>query len=787
MLCLLGTFLLAQALTAMTESDWVATVRTLEDQSAMIRSGANWRCDCWNITDHELLMECRCTGQGLQDVPSDLNSGVQGLILSGLGIRILKKNSLQPYRHSLQDITLNDLKELEVIELGTFRRLHRLRTIYISEAPRLKSLPASIFGELPATFYALRIMRTGLQSFPDLSDFPQESIVQMIDLESNRITKIEPNSVRVKADHLILNYNAIESVDGWAFNGSEIAKLSLKGNRELSHLSNEAFFGLKSLTDIDLSETAITHLPTGGLEELDILRIQDTKSLKVIPSVYSFEHLKEAWLTYSFHCCAFKFPARHDPRQHALHQANLAKIRNCHGNGQRSRRTVIQGDSWGEAFLSTASWGPAYEDGHGLVLPGFHSDQAPLPEEDSAQWRHADASSMEGLFHQTTARVPTEQLQAMCGNLSVSSVNVKCRPEPDALNPCEDIMGLIWLRVSVWFVVVAAVLGNLAVLLVLLSNALDLTVPKFLMCHLAFADLCMGAYLLILAVMDVHSSGVYFNFAYDWQIGAGCQVAGFLTVFASQLSIYTLSILTLERWFAITYAIYLNKRLKLRSASKIMAGGWLYSIAMAALPLFGISSYSTTSICLPMETRDVKDVAYLVCLLVVNGLAFVVICICYAQIYLSLGHDTRRSGGSASAGEMTVAKKMALLVFTDFACWAPIAFFGLTAVAGYPLIDVTRSKILLVFFYPLNSCANPYLYAILTAQYRKDLFMLLARYGLCMRTAQQYKMTYSLATTNNSNPVPLVQRSVVVVAPQTNTTHNGNARTGPGQEGEVFV
>lgn len=94
-----------------------------------------------------------------------------------------------------------------------------------------------------------------------------------------------------------------------------------------------------------------------------------------------------------------------------------------------------------------------------------------------------------------------------------------CRPEPDALNPCEDIMGFTWLRVSVWFVVVTAVVGNLAVLLVLLSNMLELTVPKFLMCHLAFADLCMGAYLFILAVMDIHSSGVYFNFAYGWQIG----------------------------------------------------------------------------------------------------------------------------------------------------------------------------------------------------------------------------------------------------------------------------
>lgn len=66
-------------------------------------------------------------------------------------------------------------------------------------------------------------------------------------------------------------------------------------------------------------------------------------------------------------------------------------------------------------------------------------------------------------------------------------------------------------------------------------------------------------------------------------------------------------------------------------------------------------------------------------------------------------------------------------MFTNFACWAPIAFFGLTALAGVPLIDVAKSKILLVFFYPLNSCADPYLYAILTAQYRRDLFMLLSR------------------------------------------------------------
>lgn len=79
---------------------------------------------------------------------------------------------------------------------------------------------------------------------------------------------------------------------------------------------------------------------------------------------------------------------------------------------------------------------------------------------------------------------------------------------------------------------------------------------------------------------------------------------------------------------------------------------------------------------------------------------------------------------------------MALLVFTDFACWAPIAFFGVTAVAGYPLINVTNSKILLVFFYPINSCANPYLYAIFTKQFRQELrLMLRRRRGLLGRSA----------------------------------------------------
>ena len=43
-------------------------------------------------------------------------------------------------------------------------------------------------------------------------------------------------------------------------------------------------------------------------------------------------------------------------------------------------------------------------------------------------------------------------------------------------------------------------------------------------------------------------------------------MAGFLTVFASELSVFTLVTITCERWYAITNAIHLTKRLRISGA-----------------------------------------------------------------------------------------------------------------------------------------------------------------------------------------------------------------------------
>lgn len=201
-------------------------------------------------------------------------------------------------------------------------------------------------------------------------------------------------------------------------------------------------------------------------------------------------------------------------------------------------------------------------------------------------------------------------------------------------------------------------------------------------------------------------------------MSSGCQVAGFFGVLSSELSVYTLTVITLERNYAITHAMHLNKRLSLRHAAYIMIGGWLFSILMAILPMIGISDYRKFAVCLPFETSG-GGLAYIIFLMFINGIAFLILMGCYLKIYCSI-----RGSQAWNSNDSRIAKRMALLVFTDFLCWAPIAFFSLTAASGIQLISLEEAKIFTVFILPLNSCCNPFLYALLTKQFKKDCVML---------------------------------------------------------------
>ncbi|KAI5740906.1 hypothetical protein M8J76_008364 [Diaphorina citri] len=146
--------------------------------------------------------------------------------------------------------TFSNVKRLEHIEPGVFNLLKELRSIYIHNAPLLRRIPSGVFQlYLPRLIY-LRIVHTGLEKLPYFGRLKTNAALHMIDLENNQIQAISSHEVEVHTDQLLLNFNMIQTVENEAFKGSQIAKLSLKGNKGLKVLQSRAFVGVLSLRQL---------------------------------------------------------------------------------------------------------------------------------------------------------------------------------------------------------------------------------------------------------------------------------------------------------------------------------------------------------------------------------------------------------------------------------------------------------------------------------------------------------------------------------------------------------
>ncbi len=297
----------------------------------------------------------------------------------------------------------------------------------------------------------------------------------------------------------------------------------------------------------------------------------------------------------------------------------------------------------------------------------------------------------EGLFYED---LHTEHLTegfdlglSLCDELHTNGLF--CTPLPDALNPCEDVISHGFLRVLVWVISLLAITANLLVMFILLTSRQKLSVTRFLLGHLAFADFCMGLYLLLIASVDLYTHSHYYHYAIAWQTGSGCNFAGTLSVFASELSVYTLTVISLQRWHGIFYAMRPDKKIRLCHAAVLMFFGWSLCVILALLPVVGVSSYQKVSICLPMETETTAARAYVVFVLMANVTAFMVVCLCYLHIYCMVHNPQHQS----SRCDTSMAKRMAVLILTNFMCLAPICFYGLSAALHQPLLTVTDSKV----------------------------------------------------------------------------------------------
>lgn len=479
-----------------------------------------------------------------------------------------------------------------------------------------------------------------------------------------------------------------------------------------------------------MDDTKLDRLPSRhGIKNLKRLSIKRVPLLFTIPDPKKFENLNRIDVTYSMHCCAF------EQREKERKSKFEAKIQ----SSKEESKDNCTGDITGEIGSMEMENNLASENDS---LSDFGLDHG--------------SDSFKSIMHQyMDAMFGPEQEESINTNISVCNYGgedqhipfqpdpVKCNPVPDAFNPCQDVMGTTALRLFSWLISIFAILGNSFQLIILFYSKQELSVYKLLMYNLGFANLLMGMYLLVLCCVDTHTYGKYYNYVRMWQYGGGCQAFGFIAMFAMQLSFASLVLITIERFLLIIFALKVGKQMKLNHAKIAVVSVWLYSFFVAILPVTGkVSSYTKIAICLPVDIPNNLSIGYIVWLLLAYVIAFIIIVICYIKMYISISQSRPGRPGPGNQNnsiDVQVAKRMAMIIFSNFLCWLPISIVGFVAMWSGLRMNVDVAKFLLVFIFPLNACTNPFLYAIFTKVFRGDTLALLSSCGFCKDAEENYR------------------------------------------------
>ena len=326
-----------------------------------------------------------------------------------------------------------------------------------------------------------------------------------------------------------------------------------------------------------------------------------------------------------------------------------------------------------------------------------------------------------GLKSMERMRVDDERL--CCAHASLyPEAGLTCEAPADELSSCSDLLRSAFLRVALWLQSLLAVLGNLGVFVfrVFLDDQQTSTGYRLLVANLCVADLLMAIFMVIIGAADARFSGQYLWEQESWTESAQCKAAGFLALLSSEVSVFIICLVTVDRFLALRFPFARHLRLTPRSAVVVCGTAWTTGVLLAAVPLLPVTRhwefYSQTGICLPLPItrQQFPGQAYSFgVFIVLNFVLFLFIGAGQLSIYRAIRSVPATLRTQRRQQDTTIARRLFLVVFTDFCCWFPVGVMGLLAARGTPIpgeINVWTA----VFVLPLNSALNPFLYTLAT-------------------------------------------------------------------------
>ncbi|GFS07000.1 relaxin receptor-like protein [Elysia marginata] len=306
-----------------------------------------------------------------------------------------------------------------------------------------------------------------------------------------------------------------------------------------------------------------------------------------------------------------------------------------------------------------------------------------------------------------------------------------CHAPDDPLSSCFNLIENKLLRLLVWVMGAASLVGNTSVVVTrLVSDRTRLGMPHAqLVTQLGVSDLLMGVYLIILALKNVQLDGKYIVYEYTWRHSQLCKTAGFLSTLSREVSFVFILLITVDRFLVIKYP-FGQHRLSQCAVLTSSIIAWGLGLTLATVPLLPLTNhwdfYSSNAVCLGLPLLPERRAGWqfsTTVFIASNCLLCLVTTLGQLAVY-KVASATRKNAPTAGATarpdsglsprmkqDLILARRLAAVAFTNLLCWVPIGVLGFLALRGHELGGETYAW-LAVFVIPVNSALNPILYSL---------------------------------------------------------------------------
>ena len=528
------------------------------------------------------------SGNTISTLPVNVFSSLRSLRtldLSGNALLTLPKGVFNSQRY-LPTLVLS-CNNISILPAGVFDSLHYLGSLDLSDN-ELLLLPHDVFRYIGKTLGLLRLnLRSNNISTLHAHVFDHLNKLLILDLSNNKLFSLP--------GELFLMLRSLKS-------------LNICCNNLTIHTS-QTFESLTQLKILDISKNSIGQFPphlfesTGNLLSLEI----SENNLRTIP-VTLFKNLSRLiYLNMSKNSLS-RLPSFNAQRQlqvldvsenqlTTLKQDTFENLKNLTflsiaKNSVTALHSLVFFNLNNLEFIN-ASYNAIHKIGSKVVSDETKLKTFDLRGNELYKVAHHSFTSF------TNSTIIVDKYATCCFLNEEKCIPMKPRPE---YLTCKRLLQDVVLRISVWVLGLSAFICNvIACCIRSRKQQAKIKVQTLFISNLALSDLLMGANMLILAIADVYYGQYFPSYVHTWRQSFACKLAGFLSIFSSEGSVFFITLISIDRMLRIKYP-FGGHRLEIKSAHIVVTLAWLMALLISVIPISLTSDnenfYSISEVCI---------------------------------------------------------------------------------------------------------------------------------------------------------------------------------------------